>query len=105
MADRQIDLAWAGGFFDGEGHVGRNRNTVMLQVSQSCADGLPRDLVAFVGILGVGRIRGPFKYGQGRKDCYEWRVYGDNARKAAALLMSRLRGPKAAELREVFGLD
>ena len=63
--DRE-SLAWAAGFFDGEGHVGfQTRRTragtthrlAQVQVCQSHREPLDRLVVA----LGVGRVNGPYR--------------------------------------------
>jgi hypothetical protein len=54
------ELAWAAGFFDGEGSVyyrGRKRQELCLAVSQS--DRRPLD--RFCSAVGIGAVRGPYK--------------------------------------------
>ena len=56
----QYELAWAAGFFDGEGHIGlvktgQNRH-IHIQICQTIDGPLER----FQAILGLGKIYGPY---------------------------------------------
>ena len=71
-------VAWAAGFFDGEGTTylrtrkGKgNRNYVCptIRIGQS---GDPEVLHKFKNIFGIGRVNGPFKYREGRKPIYQY---------------------------------
>jgi hypothetical protein len=70
-------LAWAAGFFDGEGHVGlNNRGYLHLDVSQAND---PLALDKFAQAIGfLGKTYGPFqKYGRRKKrvkPIYQYRV-------------------------------
>jgi hypothetical protein len=58
MHDREA-LAWAAGFFDGEGSVFCHKKEPRLQVSISQID--PRVLDKFAEAVGLGKVYGPFK--------------------------------------------
>ena len=71
------ELAWAAGFFDGDGwaapvRYGRRSNRrPMAQINQAGAQGVPEVLIRFRDAVGVGRIGGP-KVEEGREDLYWW---------------------------------
>lgn len=65
------DLAWAAGFFDGEGWANRSRRSVHSRINQASRDGVPEVLTKFKRIVGVGRIKGPVIV-QGRQPLYYW---------------------------------
>ena len=65
------DLAWAAGFFDGEGWANRQRRGVNSRINQASLDGFPEVLTKFQRIVGVGRIHGPV-IAEGRQPLYYW---------------------------------
>jgi hypothetical protein len=65
------DVAWAAGFFDGEGWTNRSGRGVQARINQAGVDGVPEVLSKFQRIIGVGRIRGP-TVKDGRKPIYWW---------------------------------
>jgi hypothetical protein len=71
------ELAWAAGFFDGEGWAGavakqgRRTRQPMAQINQSQEDGAPLVLTRFQNAVGVGRIGGPERK-INRLDRYWW---------------------------------
>src|ERR1700704_6344867 len=69
------ELAWAAGFFDGEGWAGRKRpRGVGAQIHQADNDGVPSALTRFQAALdGLGRIAGPVRKPD-RRDLYRWVV-------------------------------
>ena len=81
----ELELAWAAGLFDGEGHTGvqkqKKQNKVyvypLVQVVQADREVLDR----FATAVGVGSVYGPFKaYGTQSKPTYHYRVTGKKAR-------------------------
>lgn len=74
--DRQ-ELAWAAGFFDGEGSAwaqaqkGRRTRQPYAQINQADSDGVPEVLERFHRAVGCGQIYGP-KREAGRIDVYSW---------------------------------
>ena len=91
--NRKIQLAWAAGFFDGEGCTylcsggARKRKTLRLCVWQKD----PRPLRRFNRVVGYGTVYGPYA-SQG--DMYEWVVQCDRAERVLALLWPYLSQPK-----------
>jgi hypothetical protein len=76
----RYELAWAAGFFDGEGYAGaalfgRGAKTrPQARINQADADGVPAVLARFQAALGgLGRMGGPHR-DVGRIDLYRWHV-------------------------------
>jgi hypothetical protein len=76
----RYELAWAAGFFDGEGWAaavtgpGRRTAQPQVRVNQADARGVPEVLVRFRNALGgLGRIGGPHSE-ERRIDLYRWEV-------------------------------
>jgi hypothetical protein len=67
------ELAWAAGFFDGEGWAAKRTRGVQSRINQSDDDGVPDVLLRFQRIVGCGRIHGPLRE-EGRRDLYYWDV-------------------------------
>jgi hypothetical protein len=68
------ELAWAAGFFDGEGWAARSKTRgVQARINQSDDDRVPEVLLRFQRIVGLGRLHGPVRE-DGRKDLYHWDV-------------------------------
>lgn len=74
----RYELAWAAGFFDGEGWAGAARHgrgderRPHARVNQAGSDGVPETLLRFQRALGgLGRIGGP-QVQPGRRDLYRW---------------------------------
>jgi hypothetical protein len=107
---RIVELAWAAGFFDGEGHV---RTQVYDRFSQKRAPhlGLQMELgqndkiplERFMAIIGDGEVRGPYgPYRSSDRDIkpyhrqpqHRLQLYGDKCRKAMALMVPYLSEPK-----------
>jgi hypothetical protein len=72
-------LAWAAGFFDGEGTIrtdskkGGGYPRAEMTINQCCLDPLTR----FHNIVGFGNINGPYKVNTpGRTPIYRWQVSG-----------------------------
>ena len=88
------DLAWAAGFFDGEGCVtfnrSRGRNSIVVSIRQHH----PEVLEKFARVVGVGKVSGPYKSGSGG-DCWSFQVSGfERCQFIAALLWEWLGTPK-----------
>lgn len=76
----RCELAWAAGFFDGEGwanavrQTGRRTRQPQARVNQADPNGVPRALLRFQAALGgLGRIGGPHRQ-EKRIDLYRWDV-------------------------------
>jgi hypothetical protein len=71
------ELAWAAGFFDGDGWAalmrqkGRRTGQPQARINQSSVDGVPEVLVRFRDAVGVGRIGGPIIKDR-REPLYWW---------------------------------
>lgn len=97
MADLlPTELAWAAGFFDGEGStslMGRKRKSgeryryLTVQVSQKD----PRPLFRFMGAVGVGQVYGPYA---SQRDKYKFQATGPRAHIVIDLLWPYLSEPK-----------
>src|SRR5687768_15230957 len=68
------ELAWAAGFFDGEGWAAKNKTRgVQSRINQSDDGGVPEVLVRFQRVVGCGRIHGPVRE-EGRLELFYWDV-------------------------------
>jgi hypothetical protein len=69
------ELAWAAGFFDGEGWAAKTKpRGVQARINQADSHGIPWALLRFQAALGgLGRIGGPTLEPE-RKDMYRWNV-------------------------------
>lgn len=112
---RQIKLAWAAGFFDGEGCVaalewvrptGRVQHQLFLDVTQSSVD----PLLEFMDIFG-GKVHQdrPRYHGLSKRPIFHWRLYGAS-RVAFALsemlpylILKTPHAEAALELSDLFG--
>ncbi|HTJ60524.1 MAG TPA: hypothetical protein VL333_04950 [Candidatus Saccharimonadales bacterium] len=71
------ELAWAAGFFDGDGWAalvrqkGRRTGQPQARINQSSLDGVPEVLLRFRDAVGIGRIGGP-KIEDRREPLYWW---------------------------------
>lgn len=83
---RETELAWAAGFFDGEGSTWCSK-TLGLTVSQVERSPLERFLLAMEG---RGKITGPYK----NNPILRYAVYGPNAQRCLMLLWPFLSEPK-----------
>lgn len=100
-----IEIAWAAGFFDGEGTVGLTAGEFRLQVKQNAtANGdVPDTLERFHRIVGVGRIGGPYVdrptrlgFSERRRPSFMWYARRDEAIAAVLLLWPQLGDAKRA---------
>ena len=74
----RYELAWAAGFFDGEGWAntvrqrGRSTGQPHAQINQAGSDGVPEVLVRFQkAVGGLGHLGGPYT-ASGRRPIYRW---------------------------------
>lgn len=104
-------LAWAAGFFDGEGSTtlqnvnstrARDYLTPQLSISQH---GSPECLLRFQSAVGgLGTIHGPYTYAQYTGQRWTWAARRhDNAQAALACLWPWLSGPKREQAALVVG--
>ena len=99
--DRQIDLAWAAGFFDGEGHIAIHRSrqygkrqpsySLQIMVAQVDKSLCPR----LQSILGGKVTRYAMKQGGNRAPFkWVWRVHGQTASQALSDMLPYLVGKR-----------
>jgi len=87
------ELAWAAGFFDGEGWAGKSNRGVRAQINQAGPDRVPAALARFQAALGgLGRIGGPTREPK-RKDMYRWVVSSRNDVELLLQLLKPWLGP------------
>lgn len=103
------ELAWAAGFFDGDGWAalvrgGRGRRLrPMAQINQAGPDGVPQVLTRFRDAVGVGRVNGP-KVGVRRRDLYWWVASSrGDVTSTAKLIGPWLSTEKRAQFRAAVG--
>lgn len=80
------ELAWAGGFFDGEGSTYLEKHRThqgyvvpRLHVTQSGWGGVAAELLRFKSAMGdIGRISGASKHKRHHKPYRRWRAYAEN---------------------------
>lgn len=65
------ELAWAAGFFDGEGWANCTGRGVQARINQADPNGVPEVLTKFHRIVGVGRVKGPV-IEEGKQPLYYW---------------------------------
>jgi len=97
------ELAWAAGFFDGEGWANRSGRGVQSRINQGGTDRMPTVLLKFRRIVGVGRLKGP-QVKEGKQDLYWWEA---TSRVEIALVADQI-GPwlcavKRAEFERTLG--
>src|SRR5438105_15651056 len=96
-------LAWAAGFFDGEGWAAAKERGVQARINQAGRHDVPQVLVKFGRIVGVGRLKGPVL--EERKqplDYWDATSRPDLAR-VAELIGARHCAVKRAELDSALG--
>jgi hypothetical protein len=103
------ELAWAAGFFDGEGwanavaQTGRRTRQPHAQINQAGTDGMPTVLVKFQRCVGVGRLRGPL-IKEGKQDLYSWEATSrPDVARVADLIGPWLCASKRAEFEQALG--
>lgn len=91
-----LELAWAAGFFDGEGGTyGGERHGATIRVGQ--VEDNREVLERFHrAVLGIGRIRGPYPMRSGRPQS-EWRVTSWPEVQAVIALLWRFLGSEKRE--------
>lgn len=104
-SEGEIELAWAAGFYDGEGgcyaHLDKRDGSVRIQISLKQVD--IRPLERFKSAVGVGNIRGPYQgnkaYHQGQ---YRWYAYSQNAYTFLEKIYDYLSEPKKEQINKVL---
>lgn len=94
------ELAWAAGFFDGEGHTGQSGRALIMAIGQSSS---PFTLNRFRRAVGDGTVYGPYKRGDTRELVYRWQTKNASVvKRVAARLLPFLSPPKRRQIREAF---
>jgi hypothetical protein len=97
------ELAWAAGFFDGEGWANRVGRGVQSRINQSDNDRVPDVLTHFQRVIGCGRIHGPMRE-EGRQDLYYWDATSrDDVQAVAEAIWPWLGDVKRAEFAAALG--
>ena len=82
-----IELAWAAGFYDGEGTTVVCGDRIRVGATQATSDGGPPSvLLRFQAAVGIGVVRGPYFPPGNRRPQWQWYAYGDNAHAAIGRL-------------------
>jgi hypothetical protein len=84
-----VDIAWAAGFIEGDGHIGRNSTTAEIDITQLQRWPLEKMASLFGGSIGLVH-----KQGVNKKTYNRWRVTGQNARVLARLIYPYLSPEK-----------
>lgn len=87
------ELAWAAGFFDGEGHSNYYQGTLLVKISQNHTDVLDR----FQRAVGVGTVAGPYSNGRNPNPKYQFSAFGKNAERIMGALRPYLSSVKSAQ--------
>lgn len=107
----EVELAWAAGFFDGEGTItivsrnptaGRRRaGDLYVGVNQALSPldrtETPPTLVRFQAAIGFGGIHGPYHQDATRRPIFKWYVRNGQAGAALELLWPFLSATKRAQ--------
>ena len=100
MSTNSLEIAWAAGFFEGEGCISRHsktNNRWALQMASTDKDVIEK----FVNIVGIGKLYGPYQQRQRTKDgslvkpLWRWSC----ADKASILKFANTIGPFLGERR------
>jgi hypothetical protein len=108
-----IEMAWAAGFFDGEGSTfvlrhkqsrggtGRLYPCVSVGISVCQTDRRPLD--RFVAALGLGKVRGPYRPRGNQRPYFRWERAGrPSVHRALVRLWPYLSDPKKEQARRVW---
>lgn len=103
---RCCGLAWAAGFFEGEGCITTASKGKYARLSISGVDKEPLD--EFASIVGAGKVYGPYgpyqSAGQ-RSPIYQWAVQGGTAWRVLNKIFPMLSAKRVAQASEVFGKE
>lgn len=98
-------LAWAAGFFEGDGTIGAYRSrrskaqVLTASIAQASDSGVPSALTRFQAVAGAGSIYGPITpRGWSRLSQYRWQAQGRSAARIAQDLLPWLAGPKKKQV-------
>lgn len=106
MRRKQVDIGWAAGFFDGEGHCDLSTHRSGYKYPRLTVVSTDFDMLEkFAQIVGLARIYGPYQPSsrRSRKPIFRWQVVGAGATPIAKLLYPHLSKRRRAKFQEVFG--
>jgi hypothetical protein len=90
-------IAWAAGFIEGDGHIGRNSTSQEVDVTQKQRWPLDR-----LGELFGGSIYQIHNQGVLKRSYWRWRVTGENARALMHLIYPYLSPEKQSHARSFY---
>lgn len=95
------ELAWAAGFFDGEGHMAaRKWRTSQIGVGQSEVSTLVRFQRA---VRGIGCVYGPYRAANSPRPTYRWQIASfEGCQAVIAMLWPFLSEPKRDQARRLM---
>ena len=100
---KKTELAWAAGFFDGEGCFSIKGRRRKLRLSMSITQVDRRPLDRFVAAIGYGLVAGPYQPPSHRgKPYYGVYITGEAAEIIAEFLSMYLGEPKKEQLQRVL---
>ena len=108
---KREDLAWAAGFFDGEGctYLGRLNRSGTRFAAASISQTEPSTLQRFRTALGLGTVAGPYGPHPGdkcRSPMWSWRVNSfEETQASIAMLWCWLSTPKRAQAKRILALS
>lgn len=98
-----VELAWAAGFFDGEGCITTTTQPAgtYLQLRISQTDHRPLD--RFSQVVGIGNVTGPYDVKEGHQQTFYWSASGlQNTHQVLSLLWPYLSEPKREQTQRVL---
>ena len=97
VIERDLDIKWAAGFFEGEGYAGfknfynKTWKRYYPRLTVSVVQSHKEPLDAFRDIIGYGEVRGPYgPYSTNRKAFYSYHLSGDQAAEAIERMLPYL---------------
>ena len=95
---REQQLAWAAGFFEGEGCIKKDKCYQVLSINNTDKDVMER----FISIVGYGNLNGPYKSGGKShkphyKLCWYWQVGKKSEVRRILLLFMRYFGKRRTQ--------
>lgn len=101
MTEWELELAWASGFFEGEGTITLNHGRASVQIKNTDLEPLRR----FQRSLEIGTIYGPYWYGHRyrmKKRFWLWAALGDDAHRVIRLLAPELSDRRLVQAQTVL---
>lgn len=99
------EVAWAAGFFEGEGTITRSSGRLFVRLNNTDSEPVYR----FAGIVGFGEVYGPYEYpgphGSKRKPFWVWHAEEYDALEVLELLWPWLSGRRHDQALDIAPLD